>query len=95
MILEPDGTQIGTIDEDFAIESMAGDIILLGNSSWRIRRVEPGKVRVEDARGAAPTIPFWLGEGPARTARAVGRGRGAARPRSSTPTRAMKIRRPP
>ena len=67
VILEPDGTQIGTIDEDFAIESMAGDVILLGNSSWRIRRVEPGKVRVEDARGAAPTIPFWLGEGPART----------------------------
>jgi ATP-dependent Lhr-like helicase len=67
VILEPDGTQIGTIDEDFAIESMAGDIILLGNSSWRIRRVEPGKVRVEDAHGAAPTIPFWLGEGPART----------------------------
>ena len=67
VILEPDGTQIGTIDEDFAIESMAGDIILLGNSSWRIRRVEPGKVRVEDAAGAAPTIPFWLGEGPART----------------------------
>jgi ATP-dependent helicase Lhr and Lhr-like helicase len=67
VILEPDGTQIGTIDEDFAVESMAGDIILLGNSSWRIRRVEPGKVRVEDAAGAPPTIPFWLGEGPART----------------------------
>jgi ATP-dependent Lhr-like helicase len=67
VILEPEGTQIGTIDEDFAIESMAGDIILLGNSSWRIRRVEPGKVRVEDAAGAPPTIPFWLGEGPART----------------------------
>src|SRR5690349_13889170 len=46
---------------------MAGDIILLGNSSWRIRRVEPGRVRVEDAAGAPPTIPFWLGEGPART----------------------------
>jgi ATP-dependent helicase Lhr and Lhr-like helicase len=67
VILEPDGTQIGTIDEDFAIESMAGDIILLGNSSWRIRRVETGKVRVEDAAGAPPTIPFWLGEGPARS----------------------------
>jgi ATP-dependent Lhr-like helicase len=67
VILEPDGTQIGTIDEDFAIESMAGDIILLGHASWRIRRVEPGKVRVEDAAGAPPTIPFWLGEGPART----------------------------
>src|SRR5581483_7648621 len=53
--------------EDFAIESMAGDVILLGNSSWRIRRVEMGRVRVEDAAGAAPTIPFWLGEAPART----------------------------
>src|SRR5450755_336840 len=67
VILEPDGTLIGTVDEDFAIESMAGDVMLLGNSSWRIRRVEPGRVRVEDAAGAAPTIPFWLGEGPART----------------------------
>jgi ATP-dependent helicase Lhr and Lhr-like helicase len=67
VILEPEGTLIGTVDEDFAIESMAGDIMLLGNTSWRIRRVEPGRVRVEDAAGAAPTIPFWLGEGPART----------------------------
>ncbi len=67
VILEPEGTQIGSIDEDFAVESMAGDVILLGNSSWRIRRVEPGKVRVEDAAGQAPTIPFWLGEGPARS----------------------------
>jgi len=67
VILEPEGTLIGTVDEDFAIESMAGDVMLLGNSSWRIRRVEPGRVRVEDAAGAAPTIPFWLGEGPART----------------------------
>ena len=67
VVLEPEGTVIGNVDEDFAIESMAGDIILLGNSSWRIRRVEPGRVRVEDAAGAAPTIPFWLGEGPART----------------------------
>jgi ATP-dependent helicase Lhr and Lhr-like helicase len=67
VVLEPEGTVIGNVDEDFAIESMAGDVILLGNSSWRIRRVEPGRVRVEDAAGAAPTIPFWLGEGPART----------------------------
>jgi ATP-dependent Lhr-like helicase len=67
VILEPEGTMIGTIDEDFAVESMAGDIMLLGNTSWRIRRVEPGRVRVEDAGGAPPTIPFWLGEGPART----------------------------
>ncbi|HXU65052.1 MAG TPA: helicase-related protein, partial [Polyangia bacterium] len=67
VLLEPEGTLIGTLDEDFAIESMAGDIILLGNSSWRIRRVESGRVRVEDAGGAPPTIPFWLGEGPARS----------------------------
>ncbi len=67
VLLEPEGTLIGTLDEDFAIESMAGDIILLGNSSWRIRRVESGRVRVEDAAGAPPTIPFWLGEGPARS----------------------------
>ena len=67
VLLEPEGTLVGTIDEDFAVESMAGDIILLGNNSWRIRRVEAGRVRVEDAQGAPPTIPFWLGEGPART----------------------------
>ena len=56
------------MNEDFAVESMAGDIFLLGNRSWRIRRVEAGRVRVEDAAGAPPTIPFWLGEAPARTA---------------------------
>ncbi len=67
VVVEPEGTLVGNIDEDFAIESMAGDIILLGNNSWRIRRVEAGRVRVEDAHGAPPTIPFWLGEGPART----------------------------
>src|ERR1700730_5114896 len=67
VILEPDETLIGSVDEDFAVESLAGDVILLGNNSWRIRRVEGGRVRVEDAGGAAPSIPFWLGEGPART----------------------------
>jgi ATP-dependent Lhr-like helicase len=67
VVLEPEGTLIGSLDEDFAIESMAGDIFLLGNSSWRIKRVESGRVRVEDAGGAPPTIPFWFGEGPART----------------------------
>jgi ATP-dependent Lhr-like helicase len=67
VVLEPEGTLIGTLEEDFAIESNAGDIFLLGNSSWRIRRVEAGRVRVDDAGGAPPTIPFWLGEGPART----------------------------
>ncbi len=63
----PEGTRVGTIEEDFAIESMAGDVFLLGSTSWRIRRVEMGKVWVEDARGATPTIPFWLGEAPARS----------------------------
>ncbi|HZP35524.1 MAG TPA: DEAD/DEAH box helicase [Methylomirabilota bacterium] len=67
VVLEPDETTIGSLDEDFAIESMAGDVILLGNTSWRIRRIENGRVRVEDAGGAPSTIPFWLGEGPART----------------------------
>ena len=67
VILEPQNMPVGTVNEDFAIESMPGDIFQLGISSWRILRVEPGKVRVEDARGLPPTIPFWLGEAPART----------------------------
>jgi len=68
VILEPQNTFIGTVNEDFAVESMAGNIFQLGVSSWRIVRVEPGKVRVEDAHGLPPTIPFWLGEAPSRTA---------------------------
>ncbi len=65
--LEPEGVVVGTINEDFAIESMAGDVFKLGTSSWRILQVMSGTVRVEDAKGAAPTIPFWLGEAPSRT----------------------------
>ena len=68
VIAEPEGTVVGSVDEDFAVESLAGDIILLGNSSWRIKGVEMGKMRVEDAHGAPPTIPFWRGEAPSRTA---------------------------
>src|SRR5207244_8226849 len=68
VIEEPAGLFVGKVNEDFAVESMGGDIFLLGNRSWRIRRVEMGKVRVEDAHGAPPTIPFWLGEAPSRTA---------------------------
>src|SRR5882757_9856445 len=67
VIVQPEGAAVGTIDEDFAVESLAGDIMLLGNTSWRIRRVQAGSVLVEDAQGAAPTIPFWRGEAPART----------------------------
>ena len=67
VIAEPDGVYVGSVNEDFAVESMAGDVFLLGNTSWRIRRIEKGKVRVEDARGQAPNVPFWLGEAPGRT----------------------------
>ena len=67
MVADPDGTFVGTVNEDFAIESLAGDIFLLGNTPWKIRRVESGRVRVEDAQGNLPTIPFWLGEAPGRT----------------------------
>ena len=67
VLAEPDGTLVGTVNEDWAIESMAGDVFLLGTHSWRIRRVEPGVVRVIDAEGAPPSIPFWLGEAPGRT----------------------------
>ena len=67
VVLEPQATKIGTVNEDFAVESLAGDIFQLGNMSYRILRVERGRVRVEDAQGAPPTIPFWLGEAPGRT----------------------------
>jgi ATP-dependent Lhr-like helicase len=67
VVAEPEGTTVGTVDEDWAVESMAGDIFLLGTTSWRIRRVEAGRVRVENAHGAAPSIPFWNGEAPGRT----------------------------
>jgi ATP-dependent Lhr-like helicase len=70
VVFMPEGTVVGTVDEDFAVESMAGDIMLLGNTSWRIRRVEAARSRllVEDAHGAAPNVPFWRGEAPSRTA---------------------------
>ncbi len=67
VVAEPERVTVGTVDEDFAVESLAGDVFLLGTTSWRIRRVEAGQVRVEDARGAPPSIPFWRGEAPGRT----------------------------
>src|SRR5436853_4396688 len=79
VILEPSDTFVGTLNEDFAIESLAGDIFQLGNTSYRIKRVEPGSVRVEDAKGQPPSIPFWLGEAPGRSeelSQAVSRLRG-------------------
>ncbi|MCG8553776.1 MAG: DEAD/DEAH box helicase [Proteobacteria bacterium] len=67
VVLEPQGTLIGTLNEDFVIESMQGDIFQLGNASWRILKVEKGQVRVHSAEGQPPTIPFWLGEAPGRS----------------------------
>src|SRR5262249_24519871 len=67
VLLQPEDTFIGTLNEDFAIESNAGDIFQLGNSSWQIQQIGPGIVRVSDAKGAPPNIPFWLGEAPARS----------------------------
>src|SRR6202158_4136279 len=67
VVAHPEGTVIGTVDEDFAVESIAGDIMLLGNTSWRIRRVQSDSVLVEDAQGAPPNVPFWRGEAPSRT----------------------------
>src|SRR5476649_420765 len=67
VLLEPQGLQIGTVNEDFAVESLAGDVFQLGNASYKILRVEGGRVRVEDAHGQPPNIPFWLGEAPGRS----------------------------
>jgi ATP-dependent Lhr-like helicase len=67
VVLNPEGYRIGSIGEDFAFESMPGDIFQLGNSSYRVQKVEVNKVLVEDAKGAPPTLPFWVGDAPARS----------------------------
>ena len=67
VIMQPEGLQIATLDEHFAIDSSAGDVVLLGNTSWRIQRIETGRVFVEDAHGQPPNLPFWAGEAPQRT----------------------------
>ena len=88
VILDPEEIFIGTVNEDFAVESLAGDIFQLGNTSWRITRVEKGRVRVVDAEGQPPTIPFWLGEAPGRTdelSMAVSRIRNEITERSDAP----------
>ncbi len=89
VVLEPDDTFIGTLNEDFAIESNAGDVFQLGNASWMVLQVMQGNVRVADAKGAPPTIPFWLGEAPARSdelSRAVSDLRGEIDQRLETAT---------
>jgi ATP-dependent Lhr-like helicase len=67
VVIEGEGTLVGTVDEDFAIDSMAGNIFLLGNTSWRIQQIRPGEVIVVDGQGAPPTFPFWFGEAPGRS----------------------------
>src|SRR5687767_4570300 len=67
VVLEPEGHFIGTLNEDFAIESLPGDVFQLGNTPWRILRIGNGVVRVADAQGQPPSMPFWLGEAPARS----------------------------
>jgi ATP-dependent helicase Lhr and Lhr-like helicase len=67
VVLQPEGIVVGTLNEDFAVESLPGNVFQLGNTSWRILKIEPGRVLVEDAKGQPPTIPFWLGEAPGRT----------------------------
>src|SRR5229473_8570482 len=67
VLLEPEGHVIGTLNEDFAIESLPGDVFQLGNASWRILRIGNGVVRVADAKGQPPSMPFWLGEAPDRS----------------------------
>ena len=91
VVLEPAGQLVGTVNEDFAVESLAGDVFQLGNTSYRIRRIEAGRVRVEDAQGQAPSIPFWLGEAPARSdelSQAVSRLRGELFNDEASPSRA-------
>ena len=95
-MLEPGEPVVGTVNEDFAIESLAGDVFQLGNTRYRILRVERGVVRVEDAHGAAPTIPFWLGEAPGRSDELSRRGVAPARrdrsaPAAATPTGEARV----
>ena len=88
VIMQPEGLQIATLDEHFAIDSSAGDVILLGNTSWRIQRIETGRVFVEDAHGQPPNLPFWAGEAPQRTDVLSGY---VARLREQIATRAAKV----
>ena len=93
VVAEPDETVVGTLDEDFAVESMRGDVFLLGNTSWQIVHVRGGEVRVVDAHGAPPTIPFWLGEAPGRSlelSQEVSRFREDLEPRLSDPPAAER-----
>ena len=67
VVLDADDTPVGTVHEDFAIESSLGDVFQLGSTSWQILRIGSGKLRVRDAQGAPPSLPFWIAEGPSRS----------------------------
>lgn len=67
VVLMPGGYRVGTLNEDFAFESIPGDIFQLGNTSYRILKIETSRVLVEDAQGLPPTIPFWFGDRPGRS----------------------------
>jgi ATP-dependent Lhr-like helicase len=90
VVLDPDETFIGTLNEDFAIESNTGDVFQLGNASWQILQVGPGIVRVADAKGAPPSMPFWLGEAPGQERRALGRRLRFARGDRASPRRCRR-----
>ena len=90
VVLLPEEHRVGTLNEDFAFESLPGDIFQLGNTSYRIAKVETGKVLVEDAKGQPPTMPFWLGEAWAAPTSCATRCRGLARPRTPVSTTASR-----
>ena len=94
VVLDPEGMTVGSVHEDFAVEATAGDIFLLGTHSWRVKKVETGTVRVLDAGDLPPTIPFWLGEAPARTAELSDEVSDAAGPISSRCSRPVTERAP-
>jgi ATP-dependent Lhr-like helicase len=88
--LEPEGVLVGTVNEDWAVESTRGDVFQLGNASWRVLRIEPGIVRVADAKGQPPSIPFWLGEAPGRT-RELAAEIGTLREKSGSPASLQEV----
>ncbi|NKB34556.1 MAG: DEAD/DEAH box helicase [Pseudomonadales bacterium] len=67
VVLDPEDIVVGSLNEDFALEALPGDVFTLGTHAWQMLRVDGLKVRVRDAEGMQATIPFWFGEGPGRT----------------------------
>ncbi len=67
VVLDPQDVVVGSLNEDFALEALPGDVFTLGSHSWQLIRIDGLKARVRDAHGARPGIPFWFGEGPGRS----------------------------